>query len=307
MSKFLNTKGITDWITRIIDETERELVIITPYMQLSDNIYNSLQNANNRGVETIIIYREGKLTEKDKQKLCSIDNLNLMHHPNVHAKCFYNENYLLIASMNLYEFSEKNNREMGVLLHRNSLDDNKSNNWGSNDVDDDEIFEDALIEINQIINGAELEKQSKETIKDGFEMEILKPKKEKAEDTLKRINKIFVHKRFELLENENNNDFHFICKSYMDKVDVKITSRIEFDIRIDKRKLEIAYNNFKINAKTNEFMIDGFKMYWNNLHTILLYDNNHKHYFWKKEHTKENVAKLKKKGIDSVIEFIKGF
>ena len=118
MPKFLNTQGLSTWIPRIIEETERELVIITPYMQLSDKIFNLLIEANERGVETIIIYRENKLSEKDKEKLKSIDNLNLMHHPNIHAKCYYNENFLLIASINLYEYSEKNNREMGILLHK---------------------------------------------------------------------------------------------------------------------------------------------------------------------------------------------
>jgi phosphatidylserine/phosphatidylglycerophosphate/cardiolipin synthase-like enzyme len=112
MAKFLNTKGLSEWIPKIIEETERELVIITPYMQLSDKIYENLVEANARGVETIIIYRENKLSENDRAKLLAIDNLNLFHHPNLHAKCYYNEKYLLIASMNLYAYSEKNNREI---------------------------------------------------------------------------------------------------------------------------------------------------------------------------------------------------
>ena len=35
---------------------------------------------------------------------------------NLHAKCYLNENEALLTSMNLYEFSEKNNDEMGVLV-----------------------------------------------------------------------------------------------------------------------------------------------------------------------------------------------
>lgn len=73
------------------------------------------------------------MSERDKQKLKSIDNLNLMNHPNVHAKCHYNENYLLIASMNLYEYSEINNREMGVLFHRVNISEfGNDDGWGDN-------------------------------------------------------------------------------------------------------------------------------------------------------------------------------
>lgn len=121
MAKFLNTDLINEWIPKLISEAEQELIIIVPYIKTSDRILKYLLEANKRGVEITLVYRENKLIPSEKSKLYSLDNLNLMHHPNVHAKCYYSENYLLIASMNLYEFSKKNNREMGVLLHKNDL------------------------------------------------------------------------------------------------------------------------------------------------------------------------------------------
>ncbi|MDE5030162.1 DNA repair protein, partial [Francisella tularensis subsp. holarctica] len=39
---------------------------------------------------------------------------------NLHAKCYMNETYCIITSLNLYEFSQINNNEMGVYI---SLDD----------------------------------------------------------------------------------------------------------------------------------------------------------------------------------------
>ncbi|MBL7887748.1 MAG: phospholipase D family protein [Flavobacterium sp.] len=305
MPKFLNTQGLSEWIPRIIEETERELVIITPYMQLSDKIFNLLVKADKRGVETIIIYRENKLSEKEKEKLKSIDNLNLMHHPNLHAKCYYNENYLLVASMNLYEYSEKNNREMGVLLHKISIPEFDNNDpWGDN-PDDDTIFEDAIQEIIEIVNGSHLEKKSRETLTDCFEMKILKTAKEKAEESLNKINKAFIHKKFKL-EEEGFGNYKFVCKSYMDKVDVIMGYRIEFKIQIDEKKLTNAFQNFQKNRDQMEFSIKGFKLYWNRIEELLLYDDS-KHYYWKKAVTKENTILLRKKGIDDVIEFIKSF
>ena len=58
--------------------------------------------------------------------------------PNLHAKCYFNEDRMIITSMNMYEFSEKHNREMGVLL--------KAGEPG---------YADALREVDSIIAAAE--------------------------------------------------------------------------------------------------------------------------------------------------------
>lgn len=305
MPKFLNTEGLSTWIPRIIEETQRELVIITPYMQLSDKIYKLLLDAEMRGVETIIIYRENKLSDKEKEKLKSIDNLNLMHHPNIHAKCYYSENYLLIASMNLYEYSEINNREMGVLLNRKVIEDEEEDDFGRG-YDSPEVFENALKEIVEIINGAHLEKMSRETLTEGFEMDILKSSKEKAEEKLKRLNKIHIHKKFELKCIDGKNHFDFLCKNYVDKVDVLLGYRIEVKLRIEEKKINKPFEAFKRNRENLEYSIKGFKFYWNKLDEILLYDDN-KHYYWKKAEKEEHFNLIRKKGIDDVISFIKSF
>ena len=36
--------------------------------------------------------------------------------PHLHAKCYLNEHAAIITSMNLYEFSQQNNEEMGILV-----------------------------------------------------------------------------------------------------------------------------------------------------------------------------------------------
>ena len=76
--------------------------------------------------------------------------------------------------MNLYDYSQRNNREMGVLFRRTSED--RINNWHDYKFgqDDESIFEDTITEIKSIINGSEFEKESRETRTIGFEMEIIK-------------------------------------------------------------------------------------------------------------------------------------
>lgn len=298
MAKFLNTKGLSEWIPKIIEETERELVIITPYMQLSDNIYENLVEANARGVETIIIYRENKLSENDRAKLLAIDNLNLFHHPNLHAKCYYNEKYLLIASMNLYAYSEKNNREMGVLLHKVSLDNNRTSNLST---DDDDIFKDAVDEIRNIIKSSEFEKKSRETMELGFEMDIIKNDKEKAEEYCKIINKHFIHKKFEALKLDK--DYGIVCLDYFDRIDVYLEHRIVFQLNLEEEHLKNIFTKFK--PKCDEFMFPGFKFYWNEYpkDKVYLYKDN-KFKIWETNNEAEKFEKIQQ-GINNFMQLIK--
>lgn len=119
MQLFLNTSKLNTYIPKLITSSEKELIIVVPYIQVSETIYKSLKKADEKGVEITIIYRENKLSELEKKKIRTLNNLNLLYHPNIHCKCYYNGSSLIISSMNMYEYSEKNNREMGVFFHLN--------------------------------------------------------------------------------------------------------------------------------------------------------------------------------------------
>ena len=251
MAKFLNKDTLNEWIPRLIKETERELVIIVPYIKTSENVYSHLFEANKRGVETTIVYRENKLSPQEKVKLESLDNLNLMYHPNVYAKCYLNEKYMILTSMNMNEYSEKNNREMGMLLSK--ADDELFN-------DDSLIFEEAVLEIREIINGSNIEKKSRETVELGFEMDIIKTEKEKIEEDCKKLNKAFIHKRFE--PHEINEEYYCVCKNYFDKIDLAIDHHVFLILQMEESKINQIYTNCRPFIK--EYHFKGFKFYWNN-------------------------------------------
>lgn len=297
MAKFLNTDLINEWIPKLISEAEKNLIIIVPYIKTSDRIFKYLWEANKRGVVITLVYRENKLTPAEKNKLYSLDNLNLMHHPNVHAKCYYSENYLLITSMNLYEFSEKNNREMGVLLHKIDLNPN-----GYGNTDEDSIFQDAIAEIKTIINSSHFEKQSRETKSDGFEIELIKSNKDRVEDFCKYLNKIFIHKRFE--PDGEGHDWLPVCKNYFDRIDVWVEHRYILKINFPEDRLKQIYERFK--PQYDEFKIRGFKFYWNyHTSTITLYRNS-KMPGWDGL-TNEDDTKKMKSGLDELITFLREF
>ena len=301
MAKFLNTDLLNEWIPRLIEETERELVIAVPYIKASEGIYKYLKEANDRGIETTLIYRENKLLPAEKKKLMEISNLNLLHHPNLHAKCYYNEKYLIIGSMNLYEYSALNNREMAVLLHRVEVDGTRGK-FNRSGRDSDDIFEDAIVEIKHIINGAHMEKQSRETITEGFEMEIIKTAQEKAEDYCRQVNKVFLNKKFQPLKKEDRWDS--ICKNYADKVDVTFNYRIEIVFNRDDVWRNKLYERAK--ADYDEFKFEGFKFYWNpNNKMVTLYRNN-KHSIWEQSNEIEALQFTKQK-IDEAMSYLRSY
>ncbi len=50
--------------------------------------------------------------------LTSASSITIRFRKNLHAKCYLNENEALLTSMNLHEFSQQNNDEMGILVSR---------------------------------------------------------------------------------------------------------------------------------------------------------------------------------------------
>lgn len=269
MAIFLNTTKYNHWIPRLINESKDELVLIVPYIQTSENIYETLLQADKRDVEITLVYRENKLSSTEKEKLKNLNNINLLHHPNIHCKCYYNGDFLILGSMNLYEYSEKNNREMGILLHRESIKEADSQ-FGFGSADKRDLFIDAVNEIREIINGASLEKVSSKAKETAFTIDIIKTYKELEQDHCDRINQYFLNKKFEPYEYAPNK-FKAICKNYFDKIDVLNDGyRIAIDINIPENEREKLYEKWMKTYEEYEFK--GFKYYWNYYKSdILLY------------------------------------
>ena len=116
MAEFLTTQGTSYHIENIITNAKNKLVLISPYLQLSKTLFERLRDADKRKVKITLVYGKDKLKAGERNQLGQLDNLSLYFLENLHAKCFFNEEYMVITSMNMYEFSEKNNREMGVLI-----------------------------------------------------------------------------------------------------------------------------------------------------------------------------------------------
>lgn len=118
MAQFLTTNGTSYHIENIIIGAKKELVLLSPYLQLSKTFFERLKDASLNDVKITVIYGKDELKPNEKNSLAELKNISLFFFENLHAKCYFNESEMVITSMNMYEFSEKNNREMGVHLSR---------------------------------------------------------------------------------------------------------------------------------------------------------------------------------------------
>lgn len=139
MAEFLTTHGTTAGIERIISKARERIVLISPYLRWSNILYERLVEADRRGIPIVFVYGKEDLRSDQQTLLDQLDHLSLYFCPNLHAKCYFNEQQMVISSLNLYEASERN-REMGVAFSRNEA-----------------VYKDAVEEAQSILEASELQ------------------------------------------------------------------------------------------------------------------------------------------------------
>ena len=140
MAKFLNTTGVSYHLEELIKNTKDRLILISPYLQFNDRIKEHLNNLNIQKKDIRIVYRENKLAPDENNWLGNQIGVRTSICKNLHAKCYLNESEAIITSMNLYEFSQQNNNEMGIYITR---------------ANDPELFEETLKEANRLLTISE--------------------------------------------------------------------------------------------------------------------------------------------------------
>jgi phosphatidylserine/phosphatidylglycerophosphate/cardiolipin synthase-like enzyme len=141
MAKYLRTSGISAVVEELIREARERLYIVCPYLKLSDNIKELLNDKEREKTEVRIIFGKQELNPTEMSYLQNLKYVRLYFSKNLHAKCYLNEKKMIISSMNLYEFSQQNNKEMGILIEK----DNEA---------DKQVYDDAWRDIESILNNA---------------------------------------------------------------------------------------------------------------------------------------------------------
>lgn len=134
MAKFLNTRKAVVEIEEIIKNAGEKLILVSPYLKLSKDFKELLAFRNNKDKVTTIIFGKQELNPDEMKFLQGLRFIILKYNEDLHAKCYMNDDKMIITSLNLYQFSMANNKEMGVLIDKS-------------DPADIQLFEDAKNEV----------------------------------------------------------------------------------------------------------------------------------------------------------------
>lgn len=140
MAKFLNTSGTTYHLEEMIKKASDRLILISPYLKLNERVKELLEDKNRLKIDIRIVYGKSDLQPEEINWLKNLTFIRTSFCKNLHAKCYMNENECIITSLNLYEFSQINNNEMGILIARDA---------------DNQLYSDAYEEAQRIIRISE--------------------------------------------------------------------------------------------------------------------------------------------------------
>ena len=117
MAEFLRTNGISACLDRIISDARGgRLLLISPYLKFGRQIRDALADqARIWKSDVRIVYGKHDLRPEESEWLAENEIRTYFREP-LHAKCYMTESQALITSMNLYEYSQQHNDEMGILV-----------------------------------------------------------------------------------------------------------------------------------------------------------------------------------------------
>jgi hypothetical protein len=160
MAKYLTNKATQAALEKIIIGAEKKLILISPYVKLTNLMFARFKVAAEKGVVIKIIYRANKVDKQELDRLKTIKNIELKSTDDLHAKCYFNEKEMIITSLNLLATSETN-WEMGIHIDR---------------VEDKELYDSALVDALTIFSDSKAISTISENIK-FLKQDIKEPKR----------------------------------------------------------------------------------------------------------------------------------
>ncbi|NMM82020.1 DNA repair protein [Acidovorax sp. SRB_14] len=136
MAKFLNTSATNYFLEELIKCASDRLILISPFLKLNDRMKELLADKNRLKIDVRIVYGKSELQPQEIEWLRGLTYIRTSFCKNLHAKCYMNEEMCIVTSLNLYEFSQVNNNEMGILIQRG---------------EDGQLYKDAYEEAQRII------------------------------------------------------------------------------------------------------------------------------------------------------------
>lgn len=136
MAKFLDTTGVSYHLQLLINQAHDTLILISPYLKINERLRQSLDDKDRMKIDIRVVYGKNELQPDQINWLKSLRSVRTSFCENLHAKCYLNESEAIVTSMNLYEFSQVNNQEMGIYVTK---------------ADDPQLYEEIYVEARRLI------------------------------------------------------------------------------------------------------------------------------------------------------------
>jgi hypothetical protein len=151
MAVFLTGDRLNTEIAEIItNPVDAEVILASPYMKFHDRIKRELiklQSKPKISVKIIIGKSDGdfrkSIDNESLEVILNLPNVQILHENRLHAKFYSDGVRYILSSMNLYDFSQNNNIEFGVLFESGLLVNNQ-------------FAKDAIAFTKEVIDHAEL-------------------------------------------------------------------------------------------------------------------------------------------------------
>lgn len=162
MAKFLTGNELNAELEKLFEQAEEQIILISPYIKLHDRFASTLRTKKeNSKLEIIIVFgkNEEDLSRSMKQEdfnfFKDFPNIQIRYEKRLHAKYYSNESSAILTSMNLYNFSQDNNIEAGVMTKATLLG-NLANNLLTNVTGEDSFDKTAWAYFIRVIEQSEL-------------------------------------------------------------------------------------------------------------------------------------------------------
>ncbi|KYG72701.1 phospholipase D family protein [Roseivirga echinicomitans] len=155
MAEFVKGNQLNAELEKIFDRAEEQLVIISPFIKLHSRFVDVLKSKkSNHKLKITVVFGKNEdnisksLSKDEFDFLKDFPNIEIKYEPRLHAKYYANESAALLSSMNLYDFSQNNNIEFGILTKATLVGALTGNLLG------DSIDKEAFNYFDQVINNS---------------------------------------------------------------------------------------------------------------------------------------------------------
>ncbi len=116
MPEILDTSKAAYAIERILSEADETLIILSPVLQLTEKYFTLLKDTSDRNVNIKLVFGVEQLPPEGKMLLSSLKNIEICNSYGLTSKCYSNEKEIILTSLDLHDFHERNTGDISILL-----------------------------------------------------------------------------------------------------------------------------------------------------------------------------------------------